>query len=157
LKRKLAALLIGNANYEKGGKLINPVNDADDMAAKLKQYGFEVVKITDASHLDMDIALTNFKALLNSNDVGLFLFAGHGMQIDGENFLLAVDTDGTDEIAVKHSSLALNKVIDYMERSAASTKIIILDACRDNHWSGLGIARHQRAASRLSTRRAGRL
>jgi uncharacterized caspase-like protein len=54
------------------------------------------------------------------------------MQIDGENYLAAVDTDGTDEIAAKHSSLALNRVIEVMEKSGCSTSIIVLDACRNN-------------------------
>jgi uncharacterized caspase-like protein len=130
----MAALVFGNADYEGGGSLRNPVHDAEDIAAKLKSYGFEVIVATDQTNKDMDKKLKAFKELLERNEVGLFFFAGHGMQIDGTNYLLAVDSDAESETDVKHSSLSLDKVIDVMEESKASTKIIILDACRDNPW-----------------------
>jgi uncharacterized caspase-like protein len=81
----MAALIFGNANYGSGGKLKNPVNDATDIAAKLKSYGFHVIVAADATHKEMDKKLKEFKALLDINDVGLFFFAGHGMQIEGIN------------------------------------------------------------------------
>jgi hypothetical protein len=134
VKRNMAALVFGNAKYENGGVLKNPANDAADVSAKLASYGFHVIVATDANNKEMDKKLKEFKKILDSNDVGLFFFAGHGMQIDGRNYLLAVDTDISDETDAKHSSLSLDKVIDVMEKSKASTKIIILDACRDNPW-----------------------
>ncbi|WP_024588046.1 caspase family protein [Aliihoeflea sp. 2WW] len=134
MKRNMAALVIGNANYIKGSVLKNPANDAVDIAAKLKSYGFHTIETKDATHKEMDKSLKEFKKLLEDNEVGLFFFAGHGMQIDGRNYLLATDTDNADETEAKHSSLALDKVIEVMEKSPASTKIIILDACRDNPW-----------------------
>ncbi|TCH97715.1 caspase family protein [Roseococcus sp. SYP-B2431] len=130
----MAALVFGNANYVNGGILKNPANDAADVSAKLSSYGFHVIVATDATNKEMDKKLKEFKKLLEANDVGLFFFAGHGMQIDGRNYLLAIDTDISDETDAKHSSLSLDKVIDVMEKSNASTKIIILDACRDNPW-----------------------
>jgi uncharacterized caspase-like protein len=93
VKRKMAALVIGNGAYRDCGVLKNPVNDAEDMAARLRSYGFHVVSGADATHFDMDRKLREFKDLLATNDVGLFFFAGHGMQIDGTNYLLATDTD----------------------------------------------------------------
>ena len=134
MKRNMAALVFGNANYINGGNLQNPVNDAEDIAKKLKAYGFHTIVAKDATHKEMDKSLKEFKELLKTNDVGLFFFAGHGMQIDGHNYLLATDTDNADETEAKHSSLSLDKVIEVMEKSSASTKIIILDACRDNPW-----------------------
>lgn len=134
MKRNMAALVIGNANYVNGGVLRNPANDAVDISTKLKSYGFHAIVVTDATHKNMDRKLKEFKKLLESNEIGLFFFAGHGMQIDGHNYLLATDTDNTDETEVKHSSLSLDKVIEVMEKSSAATKIIILDACRDNPW-----------------------
>lgn len=134
MKRKMAALVIGNANYINGGVLKNPSNDSIDIAAKLKSYGFHTILANDATHKQMDKSLKEFKKLLEEIDVGLFFFAGHGMQIDGRNYLLATDTDNSDETEAKHSSLSLDKVIEVMEKSIASTKIIILDACRDNPW-----------------------
>ncbi len=134
MKRSMAALVIGNGAYQGCGPLKNPVTDAEDVAAKLKSYGFHVVVATDASRVEIDRKLREFKGLLATNDVGLFFFAGHGMQIEGTNFLLAVDTDTSSELDTKHSSLSLDKVIDTMATSTASMKIVILDACRNNPW-----------------------
>lgn len=132
MARKLAALVIGNADYLTAGKLKNPTNDAQDVATKLERFEFAVIRRTDCSYKDMDRALKEFKASLATCDVGLFFFAGHGMQIEGENYLAAVDTDVSDETEAKHSSLALNRIIDTMEQSKTSTNIIVLDACREN-------------------------
>lgn len=132
MSRRLTALVIGNAAYENVRQLRNPTNDAEDVGRQLEANGFSVIREVDCTHADMDYALREFKGQLSESDVGLFFFAGHGMQIEGENFLAAIDTESTDEIDAKHSSLALNKVIEVMEKSACSTSIIILDACRDN-------------------------
>jgi uncharacterized caspase-like protein len=156
MSRRLNALVIGNAAYEAVDALKNPVNDAEDVGAKLETCGFTVIRSLDSDHADMDQALKKFQRVLKDSDVGLFFFAGHGMQIDGENYLAAVDTDGTDEIAAKHSSLALNRVIEVMEKSGCSTSIIVLDACRNNPferaWTrsmeSRGLARCMRRAAR---------
>lgn len=132
MSRRLTALVIGNADYVDAGKLKNPGNDATDIAAKLEECGFTVATHLDCSHLEMDRALKDFKKALKDSDVGLFFFAGHGMQVDGINYLAAVDTDVTGEIEAKHSSLALNQVIEVMEKADNASSIIVLDACRDN-------------------------
>ena len=132
MSRRLNALVIGNAAYEAVDELKNPVNDAEDVGAKLETCGFTVIRSLDSDHAAMDRALKRFQRVLKESDVGLFFFAGHGIQIDGENYLAAVDTDGTDEISAKHSSLALNRVIEVMEKSGCATSIIVLDACRNN-------------------------
>lgn len=134
MARSMAALLIGNANYAGAGILANPTHDAEDLDAKLRTYGFNTILKVDASHKSMDIALREFRDLLDTHDVGLFFFAGHGMQIDGENYLLAIDTDTQSALDAQHSSLPLNKVVAALDQSTASTKIIILDACRNNPW-----------------------
>jgi hypothetical protein len=130
----MAALVIGNAAYPDGSDLKNPTNDADDLAVKLESYGFQVIIATNCLLADIERKLKEFKALLETHEVGLFFFAGHGMQIDGSNYLLAIDTDMNDEVDAKHSSLALDKILDIMAKSKAMTKIIILDACRNNPW-----------------------
>ncbi|PUE62239.1 peptidase C14 [Limnohabitans sp. Rim8] len=132
MTRRLNALVIGNAAYQAVDELKNPVNDAKDIGHELENCGFTVIYVTDSDHAAIDRAIKRFQIVLKESDVGLFFFAGHGMQIDGENYLAAVDTDGTDEIAAKHSSLALNRVIEVMEKSNCVTNIIILDACRNN-------------------------
>lgn len=130
----MTALLIGNADYPDGHDLKNPVHDADDLSAKLKGYGFNVILATDCSAKDMGKQLKSFRESLDRHDVGLFFFAGHGMQIEGSNYLLALDTDMDTEIDAKHSSLSMDKVVDVMAKSTAATKIIVLDACRNNPW-----------------------
>jgi hypothetical protein len=132
--QKMAALVIGNADYVNGDALKNPVNDAEDISAKLISYGFDTLLCKDATNKEMNLKLDEFAALLESVEVGLFFFAGHGMQIDGANYLLATDTEDTSETNAKFSSLCLDKVIEVMEKSNAATKIIILDACRNNPW-----------------------
>lgn len=134
VKRSMAALVFGNSAYPKPDDLANPVNDATDLGAKLKGYGFEVIIATDCKVSAMEKQLKAFRELLKTHEIGLFFFAGHGIQIDGSNYLLAIDTDMDSETDAKHSSLSLDKVVDVMEKSNASTKIIILDACRTNPW-----------------------
>jgi hypothetical protein len=134
MNRRLTALVIGNSAYIAAGPLQNPTHDAEDIAARLKASGFCVTVATDCTFKDMDRALRTFKKSLEGTDVGLFFFAGHGMQIEGENYLAAVDTDVSGEIEAKHSSLPLNRVIETMEKTATLTNIIILDACRDNPY-----------------------
>lgn len=134
MTQRFSALVIGNSNYDNATALKNPVNDAADIAAKLEQGGFAVTKRLDASNKDMDRALKEFKQSLSDKEVGLFFFAGHGMQIDGDNYLAAVDTEIEDETDAKHSSLSLNRVIESMEKAGTPTNIIILDACRNNPW-----------------------
>jgi hypothetical protein len=128
----LTALVIGNADYPTGAKLKNPKNDANDFSERIEGFGFSAIKAVDCNNMQMERALKSFQNSLKDNNVGLFFFAGHGMQIDGDNYLNAIDTDFTDEISAKFSSLALNKVITIMEKSGASTNIIILAACRNN-------------------------
>lgn len=132
MQRKLTALVIGISNYPNDAELKNPINDADDMTEELERLGFSVIKVTDAKAEDIDRGLNSFKGALNSNDVGLFYFAGHGMQIKGENYLNTIDTSFYDEVSAKHSSFPLNQVIDTMDSCSNSTNIIILDACRNN-------------------------
>ncbi|KQX04895.1 hypothetical protein ASD01_13040 [Ensifer sp. Root423] len=132
--QKRSALIIGNSEYTGPNttKLGNPVNDANAMAAKLHKYGFQTTLVTNGSYLDMRNGLTKFGSSLQPGCCALVFFAGHGVQIDGENFLFACDTDATGENQAKYSSLSLNQVIELLEKSQADTKIVILDACREN-------------------------
>ncbi len=127
------ALVVGNGKYAKAKPdLKNPTNDAVDIAARLAANNFNVTRLVDVSYKDMDKALNAFRKALADAELGLFFFAGHGVQIDGENFLIATDTNTSDEFEAKHSSLALNKVIEAMEKTGTESNVIILDACRDN-------------------------
>ena len=130
--RKLTALIVGVADYPNGVSLKNPANDANDVVNALERLGFSIVRTINPTIEEMDRALDSFKDNLNSNDVGLFYFAGHGMQIKGENYLNAIDTNFFDEISAKHSSFPLNQIIEVMDSCSNKTNIIILDACRNN-------------------------
>ncbi len=138
------ALIIGNAAYPES-QLTNPVNDASDISEKLSRLGFETKLQTDVTNKAMEEALALFASKLETCDVALFFFAGHGMQIDGKNYLTAIDTNFEKEIDAKFSSLQLDKVIETMEKGSNKTDIIILDACRTNpyerKWRGTRFTR----------------
>lgn len=127
------ALIIGNAAYPES-QLTNPVNDANAISEKLLRLGFDTTPQTDVTIKAMEEALSLFASNLETRDVALFFFAGHGMQIDGKNYLTAIDTNFEKEIDAKYSSLPLDKVIETMEKGSNKTDIIILDACRTNPY-----------------------
>lgn len=129
----MTALVLGNGAYP-NNELANATNDAEDMSEKLSDFGFSVIKLKDATKKSIDESVNSFRDNLNSNDIGLFYFAGHGMQIEGENYITAVDSDFKSEIDAKYSSYPLNKIIEIMEKSKNKTNIIILDACRNNPY-----------------------
>lgn len=131
------ALVIGNADYTTGGKpLKNPVNDATDMAAAFEELGFDkVIAIADASLREMNDALNDFSNELRAGSVGVFYYAGHGMQSDGENYLIPVDADLQSESDIPYETLPLGKVLGRMEDAGNRLNIVILDACRDNPFS----------------------
>jgi len=139
---KRVALVIGNAEYHEN-PLANPGNDAQDMAATLRNFDFIVHECVNGTHREMDGAVRDFRGELYDADVGLFFFAGHGLQIDGVNYLLATDSEMGSEIDAKHTAMSLDFVIDSMEKTGTSTSVIILDACRNNPWE----RRWQRSAS----------
>jgi len=126
------ALLVGNAAYSIG-QLDNPVNDATDFAKVLKDLGFEVRVLTDQNQEAMMQAIRDFGARLKNNDgIGLFYFAGHGVQVDGENYLLPVGVSIRNEEEVKKNAVPANLVLRYMEDSKNRVNVVVLDACRNN-------------------------
>ena len=86
------ALVIGNAKY-KEAPLINPVNDARDMAAALQRTGFDVIMAVDATQKEMNRAIARFGERLQQDSVALFYYAGHGMQVRGKNYLIPIDAE----------------------------------------------------------------
>lgn len=128
------ALVIGNRQYEEA-PLRNPENDANDMAALLKQFGFSVIKKINIGHQDMEDAIRNFGTRLQEGDIALFYFSGHGLQVDGMNYLLPIGSriESVDEI--KYKAVNANMVLDKLEQAGSQVNIIILDACRNNPFS----------------------
>jgi len=134
------ALVIGNANYNTIERLTNPVNDATDVASKLRTLGYQVQLKTNIGNVELNRAINDYIQLLarNSNNEGFFWFAGHGVQIDGENYLLPIDVDHTDDISVKFSSYPVNKLIDSFEYTARNKiNVVVLDACRNNPFRNM--------------------
>lgn len=136
---KKIALLFGNNDYPES-KLNNASNDAQDLSERLKNLGFNCICKINSSCEEMNRTITEFRLLLDDYEVGIVFFAGHGVQVDGINYLAAIDTNFVDETACKYTSLCLDYVIEILEKSKISTKIIILDACRTNpferKWRG---------------------
>jgi hypothetical protein len=136
------ALVIGNSAY-KDAKLANPVNDATDMAALLEKSGFHVILRRDVDSRGMRRAVREFSDELRRAQVGLFYFAGHGVQIRGANYLIPVAADIRTEADAEDLSIDANYVLRVMEDSKVATSIVILDACRNNPF-----ARSFRSANR---------
>jgi hypothetical protein len=126
------ALVIGNSDYDIGA-LNNPVNDATDIAIRLKSLGFNVSRLLNANLREMDQAIRIFtKQLTGKNKVGLFYFAGHGIELDGRNYLIPVNADIEIATDLKYSAVDAGRVLDGMEYAGNGLNMVILDACRNN-------------------------
>lgn len=125
------ALVIGNSSYTTGS-LANPVNDADDMASALKSLGFDVILKKDATQRDMEEAIRNLGNRLKKGGVGLFFYAGHGVQVAGKNYIIPLGARIEKETDVKYEAVDADMVLDEMGNAGNSMNIVILDACRDN-------------------------
>ena len=127
------ALVIGNSEYEHAGRLRNPVNDARAIGSTLQQLGFEVTTLTNASQRQMERSIKQFgRQLRDSKGVGLFYYAGHGMQFDGENYLLPTDIDPSTEEDVRYDAVPLGKLLAQMRAADNGMNVVVLDACRNN-------------------------
>ena len=129
------ALVIGNAKYS-GNPLRNPRRDAELMARTLAAVGFDVLPVLDGGAAEMRKAVTEFSRRLQvPGSVALFYYAGHGVQADGENYLIPLGADIKSMNEVALNALSLGDVLRAMARSEARMNIVILDACRDNPFS----------------------
>jgi hypothetical protein len=127
------ALVIGNGAYHMS-PLKNPVNDADDVSDALQKLGFNVTKIIDADRRKMTMAIHEFGQALKKDMVGLFYYAGHGLQLDGINYLLPVDALIHSELDIPFESVSANRVLAHMESAENRLNIVIFDACRNNPY-----------------------
>lgn len=128
---KRVALIIGNSRYVHTPELKNPKNDAADLAKALRDLNFTVSEGFDLDKGRMDKAIREFAEQLVGADVGLFIYSGHGLQVNGQNYLVPVDAKLTTAAALDFEMIRLDLVQRAMEREA-KTNLIILDACRDN-------------------------
>ena len=128
------ALVIGNGAYLNANVLPNPTNDAADITAKLKELGFEVFGGSDLTFVDMGTRIGEFEDAARDADVTLLFYAGHGMQVNGRNYLIPVDAKLERESSLKFQTIDAEDVLRAMS-GPGKTSIALLDACRDNPLS----------------------
>jgi uncharacterized caspase-like protein len=134
------ALVIGNADYQSAGRLANPANDAKAITKALQSVDFEVQDLTDLTRLGMGRALSEFAntvAAKGKDTVALVFYAGHGLQIEGENYLVPTDASIEREADVPLSTMRLADVMKALETLPSKMRIVVLDACRNNPFTTL--------------------
>jgi hypothetical protein len=139
---KRVALVVGNSNYENVARLDNPANDARLVADTLRGLGFALVGAAAQIDLDkasFDKAVRNFGRQLQGADVGLFYYAGHGMQVRGANYLVPVNANPVREADLDFELEDVGLVLRQMEGSGTRLNIVFLDACRNNPFGGRGL------------------
>jgi hypothetical protein len=129
------ALVIGNADYTHGAALANPVNDATAIGRMLASAGFEVDARNNLGSKDMKQAVRDFSIKTRDADVAVVFYAGHGIQVNGENYLIPTDAVLGRDIDVEDEAVSLDRVMKLID-SARRLRLIIVDACRDNPFSG---------------------
>jgi hypothetical protein len=154
---KRVALVIGNGAYATAPRLLNPHNDAEDVAAALKRSGFETIVGTDLDKTGMDDATIRFARAVRDADVALLYYSGHAMQFGGVNYLMPIDVKLADEADLRRMTRVDEIVADLQQ--ARSVRILVLDSCRDNPLAeelkrSIGLSRAaslQRGLARIDT------
>jgi len=128
------ALVIGNGKYTGITKLNNPENDANDMAAVLQGLGFSVEKVLNGNLSQMENGIVNLKNRLkgSKNSYGFFFYAGHGVQSNGENYLIPIDANIQSESFLRRQAISVQEMLDELNNAGNELNVIVLDACRDN-------------------------
>jgi uncharacterized caspase-like protein len=143
---KRVALVIGNSTYGKVARLPNPANDANAMAAMFRKAGFDVVQTkANLDLVSMRRALRDFADVVRDADVAVVFYAGHGIEVNGTNYLIPIDAVLERDIDVEDEAVSLDRVSQIIE-PAKRLRLIILDACRDNPFA----SRMKRSAANRS-------
>ena len=137
-----AALVIGNADYERE-PLRTPVNDATDMATTIEQLGFVVSLLLNAPQQTMEEALVVFGQQLRKTDLGLFYFAGRGVHVNGEHYLIPIGAQLTGAQDVQHKALPLRRLLGVVEAVSPTPVVLVLATSRDNPFLPRGQPRQQ--------------
>ncbi len=143
------ALVIGNSAYAAAASLKNPSNDAKAVAGSLTRLGFDVISVIDSNHDQMRRNIRDFVDRLDPEGVSLLFYAGHGLQVNGQNYLVPIDAELKSETDLEFATINLDFVLTLM-KNASKTQIVLLDACRDNP-----MARSLRPTTRSSGASAG--
>lgn len=139
---KRIALVVGNSAYQNITRLDNPRNDATLMAETLSGLGFTLIGGSAQLDLDkaaLDIDVQNFGRQIQGADVALFYYAGHGVQVNGSNYLVPVGANPTREADVDFQMVDINLVLRQMQGSGTRLNVVILDACRNNPFGARGL------------------
>jgi len=143
------ALLVGNANYDNPElTLLNPVNDVIALDEALSALGFDIITAIDQDRASIEAALLEFQDAAAGADMAVFFFAGHGVQINGENHLIARDFDQLDNQSLQNSSLTMSQITQAFDVAKPDIGIVILDACRNNPFVASGQVTEGLARSR---------
>jgi uncharacterized caspase-like protein len=127
------ALVIGMSGYRHAPSLKNPANDAKDLSAALRELGFEVVHTADVDKVSLDASIRSFSKRIADADVGLVFFAGHGVQVAGQNYLVPIDAKLEAMRDLEFETVRLELILGQMENGRdGKVSIVMLDACRDN-------------------------
>ena len=126
------AIVIGMSDYGKGKAINNTLNDANDMADALARLGFEVTLLKNNDLRNLSTHLNNWYSTIEGNDMAVFYFAGHGMEVNGINYLITIDAELNSQTDVEYNTLNVNQILGNMDEKRVGMKLIILDACRDN-------------------------
>ena len=124
------ALVVGNSAYDHVSRLPNPTSDATDVAAALGRLGFDVTRVFDGTHAELNAALRRFTRDSARATVSLVFYAGHGMEMDGVNYLVPVDARLERDTDVRYETVTLEDVL--AATTGAALRVVILDACRNN-------------------------
>jgi len=135
------ALIIGNSAYKHTAPLANPVNDAAGLSRELRKMGFDVIEGKDLNGYGMIKSLSDFERRAKKADVALFFYAGHGLQVSGQNYLVPVDASFNQTMVstsglLESQTITLNKVLKVLNNGPKTTMVMI-DACRDNPGGNL--------------------
>ena len=124
------ALVVGNSTYAHIGRLPNPDNDARDMSVALRRLGFEVTTELDTDRVELTEALRRFTRRSAGADVSLVFYAGHGIEMDGVNYLVPVDARLERDVDVRFETVTVDDLL--VSTTGASLRLVLLDACRNN-------------------------
>ena len=142
------ALVIGNGAYRQVSALANPTNDANDVADSLQRLGFSVTRVANATFEGMRLALRDFGPKVRAAEMAVIFFAGHGLEVGGENYLIPIDADLKTDLDVPHEAISLKNVMQVVS-PASKFGLVVLDACRNNPFAS-------RMVRTLRTRAVGR-
>ncbi len=130
------ALVIGNSSYAHTSPLRNPVNDAQAVSKTLRELGFAVTTLLDTDQRTMEATIASLgESLKESKGIGLFYYAGHGMQVDGENYMFPIDINPRTEADVRFDAVPVGKLLGQMASAQNAMNLVILDACRNNPFA----------------------